>query len=308
MINRVLIRIRVVQIVYAYFQNDDSNLKNAENNLVFSLEKSYELYFYLLSLLAEVTNIYQKRIAQRKNRLLPTKEDINPDLKFVENRFVALFSKSPQFVEFLETHDLSWEDHDNYLKNLLDRILQSQIYKDYMSNPENDFYADRDFWRKIFKQIICEDEELCDLLEDQSLYWNDDVEIVQSFVLKTIKKTTPELASEELFLPIFKDQDDLDYAKKLLTTTLRNQVELREIINKHTQNWESERVALMDMVIMQIAITELLHFPSIPVNVTLNEYIDIVKAYSTNKSAGFINGILDAIVQELKKEGKLTKA
>lgn len=308
MINRVLIRIRVVQIVYAYFQNDDSNLKNAENNLVFSLEKSYELYFYLLSLLAEVTNIYQKRIAQRKNRLLPTKEDINPDLKFVENRFVALFSKSPQFVEFLETHDLSWEDHDNYLKNLLDRILQSQIYKDYMSNPENDFYTDRDFWRKIFKQIICEDEELCDLLEDQSLYWNDDVEIVQSFVLKTIKKTTPELASEELFLPIFKDQDDLDYAKKLLTTTLRNQVELREIINKHTQNWESERVALMDMVIMQIAITELLHFPSIPVNVTLNEYIDIVKAYSTNKSAGFINGILDAIVQELKKEGKLTKA
>ncbi|OJU55860.1 MAG: transcription antitermination factor NusB [Bacteroidales bacterium 45-6] len=308
MINRVLIRIRVAQIVYAYFQNDDSNVKNAENNLVFSLEKSYELYFYLLSLLVEVTSIYQKRIALRKNRLLPSKEDINPDLKFAENRFVSLISKSQQFIEFVEEHDLSWENHENYLKNLLERILQSQIYKDYISNPVNDFNSDREFWRKIFKQIICEDEELDELLEDQSLYWNDDVEIVQSFVLKTIKKTNPELAEDELFLPIFKDQDDLSYAKKLLTTTLRNQVELREIIDKHTQNWESERVALMDMVIMQIAVTELLTFPSIPVNVTLNEYIDIVKAYSTNKSAGFINGILDAIVQELKKEGKLTKA
>ncbi|MBP1616436.1 MAG: transcription antitermination factor NusB [Bacteroidetes bacterium] len=308
MINRALIRIRVAQIVYAYFQNDDSNVKNAENNLVFSLEKSYELYFYLLSLLVEVTKIYQKRITQRKNRFLPTKEDINPDLKFAQNRFVSLISKSQLFIEFVDAHDLSWEEHENYLKNLLDRILQSQTYKDYIDNPENDFHSDRDFWRKIFKQIICEDEELNDLLEDQSLYWNDDVEIVESFVLKTIKRTTPELADDELFLPIFKDQDDLDYAKKLLATTLRNQVELREIISKHTQNWESERVALMDMVVMQIAITELLHFPSIPVNVTLNEYIDIVKAYSTNKSAGFINGILDAIVQELKKEGKLIKA
>lgn len=308
MINRVLIRIRVAQIVYGYFQNDDSDIKNAENNLVFSLEKSYELYFYLLSLLVEVTSLYQKRIAQRKNRLLPTKEDINPDLKFADNRLISLISKSTQFTEFVEEHDLCWDDHSNYLKNLLERILQSQTYRDYVSSSESDFRSDRDFWRKIFKQIICEDEELDDLLEDQSLYWNDDVEIVQSFVLKTIKKISPELSEQELFLPIFKDQDDLDYAKKLLTTTLRNQVEFREIIDKHTQNWESERIALMDMVIMQIAVAELLTFPSIPVNVTLNEYIDIVKAYSTNKSAGFINGILDAIVQELKKEGKLTKA
>lgn len=308
MINRVLIRIRVVQIIYAFFQNNDSDIKKAENDLNYSLEKSYELYFYLLQLLTEVTTAYQKRIALRRKRLLPTEEDINPDLKFAENKFIAKIAKSEIFQNFLEEHDLSWESHETYLKNLLGRILASPTYKDYINGSENDFTADKDFWRKVFKQIICEDEELNDLLEDQSLYWNDDVEIVESFVLKTIKKLSPDSIDAEMFLPMFKDEEDNNFAQKLLTSTLKNHAELKEIINRHTQNWESERVALMDMVIMLIAVSEMLYFPTIPVSVTLNEYIDIVKAYSTNKSAGFINGVLDAIVQELKKEGKLNKA
>ncbi len=308
MINRVLIRIRVAQIAYAYFQNGDSDIKNAENNLVHSLEKSYELYFHLLSLLVEVTKVHQKRIAQRKNRLLPSNEDINPDLRFAQNRLVALFAKSEKLAEFNESHDLSWEENETYLKNLLNKILNSQTYKEYISSSEDNFSSDKEFWRKIFKYIICEDEELDELLQDHSLYWNDDVEIVESFALKTIKKVTPEMSDNELFLPMYKDPEDEVYAKKLLSSTLRNHVALKEILNNHTQNWESERVAMMDMVIMQIAVTELLDFPSIPVNVTLNEYIDIVKAYSTNKSAGFINGVLDAVVQELKNEGKLNKA
>ena len=308
MINRVLIRIRVVQIAYAFFQNNDSDVKKAENDLTYSLEKSYELYFFLLQLLVEVTNIHKKRITQRKKRLVPTEEDINPDVRFSENKLVEMISKSEKFVEFIQEHDLSWEDHETYLKSLLDRILNSQIYKDYIANPENTFSADSEFWRKIFKQIICEDEQLNDLLEDQSLYWNDDVEIVESFVLKTIKKISPQSTDEDLFLPMFRDEEDKNYATKLLEATISNHVETKEIINRHTQNWESERVALMDMVIMLIAVSELLTFPSIPVSVTLNEYIDIVKAYSTNKSAGFINGVLDAIVQELKNEGKLNKA
>jgi N utilization substance protein B len=294
--------------VYAYFQNDEHDAKKAENELIHSLKKSYELYFYLLLLLVEITKLYNKRIAQRKTRLLPSKEDMNPDLRLSNNRFVRLLTQSKILNEFVEDNDLSWDENENYVRGLLDRILASDIYKEYVATSANDFAADRDFWKKVFKQIICEDADLNDLLEDQSLYWNDDVEIVESFVLKSIKKFTPDMSDEELFLPMFKDQEDNDYAKKLLYSTLSNGNELRALLDKHTQNWESERVALMDMIIMQIATTELLTFPTIPINVTLNEYIDIVKAYSTAKSAAFINGVLDAVVQELKKENKLNKA
>lgn len=308
MINRVLIRIRVVQIAYAFSQNDEHNLKKAETELMHCLEKSYELYFHLLALLVEVTNAYKKRITQRKSRFLATSEDINPNLKLANNRFIALLSESVHLKEFLEEKEFTWEDHDIYVRNLLDRILDSNFYSDYARQPEDSFENDRDFWKQIFKHIICEDADLNELLEDESLYWNDDVEIVESFVLKTIKKSTEGLADTELFLPMFKDMEDKDFAKQLLSYTIKNNQELEEIIDQHTQNWESERVALMDMVIMEIAVSELLAFPKIPVNVTLNEYIDIVKAYSTAKSAGFINGVLDAIVQSLKKENRLNKA
>lgn len=307
MINRVLIRIRVAQIAYAYFQNHDQDIKKAENELLHSLEKSYELYFYLMLLVVETTKRYQKRIAQRKSRKLPTLEDINPDLKLAENRFAAMLAKSVTLAEFADNNGLSWEEEENYVRSLLENILASDIYREYAKSGENSFAEDRDFWRKVFKQIICDDENLDALLEDQSLYWNDDVEIVQSFVIKSIKKVTAETDDEALFMPMYKDKEDKDFARKLLTTTLREKNELREIIDQHAQNWESERIALMDMVVMQIATCELLHFPEIPVNVTLNEYIDIVKAYSTAKSAGFINGILDAVVQDLKKEKRLVK-
>ena len=194
-----------------------------------------------------------------------------------------------------------------YKRQLLDNILNSDIYKEYTENQSQEYTDDREFWRKVFKQIICTTEDLYSILEDESLYWNDDIEIIQSFVLKTIKRFEENKGTEQELLPMFKDETDKEFAVKLLRESLFNGKEYKELIDKYTKNWESERIALMDMVIMQIAIAEIIEFSSIPISVSLNEYIDIAKSYSTIKSASFINGILDAIVKELKEEKKIIK-
>lgn len=201
----------------------------------------------------------------------------------------------------------SWDDHDNYVKSLLEKILNSDIYTEYLSNEVCDFETDREFWRKTFKTFIYCDEQLDEILEDDSLFWNDDIEIVESFVIKTIKKIDPEKGSTQALLPMFKDEEDRQFSVKLLRETMLNVKLARDLIEKYAKNWESERIAFMDMIIMQAAISEILAFPSVPINVTMNEYINIAKSYSTPKSSSFINGILDAIVTELKSDNKLLK-
>lgn len=307
MINRVLIRIRVVQIVFAYSQGETIDLKKAENELLFSLQKSYDLYHYLLTLLIELTDVYAQRVDAKKAKLLPTQEDINPNTKLLDNKFIAQLRENKALGEYISERPFLWSEHDTFIRNLFDTIIASDIYKEYIAGDDNDYNTDREFWRKVFKQIISNTEGLYNILEDESLYWNDDIEIVESFALKTIKKFEEQMGADQQLLPMFKDETDREFAVKLLRETFLNLKENRELIKKYTQNWESERIALMDMVIMQIAIAELRTFPSIPINVTLNEYIDIAKSYSTNKSGPFINGILDAAVKELKEKKIIIK-
>lgn len=307
MINRVLIRIRVVQILFSCSQNETTDLRKAENELLLSLQKSYDLYYYLMSLMAELTNTYALRVESRKAKLLPTEEDKSPNTKLLDNKFIHQLTGNKTLEKYLKDRPFSWMEYDVFLRNLLDTILKSEIYKEYIENPVNQYEEDREFWRKVFKQIICNNEELYSILEDESLYWNDDIEIVESFVIKTIKRFDPANGNDQELLPMFKDETDREFAVKLLRESLLGGKEYRELIDKYTKNWESERIALMDMVIMQIAIAEIVTFPSIPISVTLNEYIDIAKSYSTAKSASFINGILDAIVKELKEEKKIIK-
>lgn len=307
MINRVLIRIRVVQIVFAYSQGETIDLKKAENELLFSLQKSYDLYHYLLTLLIELTDVYAQRVDAKKAKLLPTQEDINPNTKLLDNKFIAQLRENKALGEYISERPFLWSEHDTFIRNLFDTIIASDIYKEYIAGEDNDYNTDREFWRKVFKQIISNTEGLYNILEDESLYWNDDIEIVESFALKTIKKFEEQMGADQQLLPMFKDETDREFAVKLLRETFLNLKENRELIKKYTQNWESERIALMDMVIMQIAIAELRTFPSIPINVTLNEYIDIAKSYSTNKSGPFINGILDAAVKELKEKKIIIK-
>lgn len=307
MINRVLIRIKAVQILYSCYESEVRDLRKAENDLMFSLQKSYDLYHYLLLLMVELTDAYNYRVNLRKSKLLPSEEDVNPNTRLLNNEFISQLRDNKQLQKYILDRPFSWSNHENYLRTLLDNILVSDIYKEYQSTKEYNYDIDREFWRKIFKQIITQSEDLYNLLEDESLFWNDDIDIVISFVLKTIKRFDPELSDEQELLPMFKDETDREFAIKLIRESLLNSLEYRELINQYTQNWESERIAVMDMVIMQIAIAEIVNFESIPTSVTMNEYINIAKAYSTNKSASFINGILDAIVKELKRKNTIIK-
>ena len=307
MINRVLIRLKIVQIVYAYYQNGGKNLDTAEKELFFSLSKAYDLYNYLLLLMVEVTKQANKRLNAAKNKLVPTKEELFPNTKFVENRFIAQLEVNKQLLEFSNNQKKTWENEADFVKTLCDKILESDIYKKYMASETSSYEEDRELWRKLYKNIIFNNIELDQVLEDQSLYWNDDKEIVDTFVLKTIKRFDEKNGAKQELLPEFKDEEDQDFARRLFRRTILNADYYRHLISENTKNWDLDRVAFMDVVIMQIALAEILSFPNIPVSVSLNDYVEIAKLYSTPKSGGFINGTLDGIVNSLKKENKLTK-
>ena len=307
MINRVLLRIKIVQILYSYYKSDSKSLPVAEKELFHSIEKTYDLYFHLLQLSVEITQYAASQIETKRNRLRPTTEDLNPNTRFIDNSFIIQLSNNVYFNDFLAKHKLTWVDHPDITKELFERVLATDFYSEYMNAPKVDYNADKDIWRKIYKKVILQNEELDDSIQDQNIYWTDDIEMVVSFILKTIKRFDSNNAEEQELLPMFKDQEDAEFARKLLQSVLINADSLREMIDKNTKNWELDRIAFMDIIIMEVALAELLNFPTIPVNVTLNEYIEIAKSYSTDKSGPFINGVLDNIVGELKKENKLIK-
>ena len=307
MINRVLIRLKIVQIVYAFYQNGGKNLDTAEKELFFSLSKAYDMYNYLLLLMVEITKQAERKQSAAKSKLLPTAEELYPNTKFVDNRFIAQLEVNKQWLEFSETQKKTWENESEFVKSLCEKIMDSDIYKEYMASETSSYEEDRELWRKLYKRIIFNNEELDQVLEDQSLYWNDDKEIVDTFVLKTIKRFEEENGAKQDLLPEFKDEEDQDFARRLFRRTILNADYYRHLISENTRNWDLDRVALMDIIIMQIALAEILSFPNIPVSVTLNEYVEIAKLYSTPKSGSFINGTLDGIVNALKKENKLTK-
>ena len=282
-------------------------MDTAEKELFFSLSKAYDLYNYLLLLMVEVTKQANKKLNAAKNKLIPTKEELFPNTKFVENRFIAQLEVNKQLLDFAGNQKKTWENEADFVKSLCEQIMESDIYKEYMASETSSYEEDREVWRKIYKKIIFNNAELDQVLEDQSLYWNDDKEIVDTFVLKTIKRFEEKNGAKQELLPEFKDDEDQDFARRLFRRAILNSDYYRHLISENTKNWDLDRVAFMDVIIMQIALAEVLSFPNIPVSVSLNEYVEIAKLYSTPKSGGFINGTLDGIVNQLKKENKLTK-
>lgn len=307
MINRELLRTKVVQTLYSYHQGNTATHLMAEKELFHNIERTYDLYFQLLQLSVEITNYAAARIDNKRNKLRPTHEDLNPNTRFVENSFVKQLSENIQFKEYLTKQKLSWVNYPEIIKGLYEQVTESDFFSSYMSASEVDYNADKDIWRKIYKKIVLESEDVDNAIEEQSIYWVDDVEVVLSFVIKTVKRFEAENGAHQPLLPMFKDDEDAEFASKLLIGTLKNGETYREIIDKNTRNWDLERIAFMDILIMQVALTEIMDFPTIPINVTLNEYIEIAKKYSTVKSGTFINGILDNIVGQLKAENKLIK-
>ncbi|WP_440425666.1 transcription antitermination factor NusB [Prevotella sp.] len=306
MINRELIRIKIVQLTYAYYQNGNHNMDNAEKELLFSLSKAYDLYNCLLSLIVAVSREAHLHYDVEVARARREGKDV-PSGKFANNRFAMQLEENRQLCEYMETQKQSWTDNIEFVRNLLSQMEQSQIYKDYIDSPEDSYEDDREVWRKLYKALIMENENLDSLLEERSLYWNDDKEIVDTFVLKTIKRFDPKNKAKQELLPEFKDEEDKDFAVKLFRATILNADQYQRFMSETSRNWDFSRLAYMDVVIMQIAIAEMMNFPNIPVSVTINEYVDLAKLYSTPKSGSYINGMLDAIAHYLADTGKMMK-
>jgi len=308
MINRVLIRIKVVQMVYAYYQSDTKDLAKAEKEFFHSIEKACDLYHYLLQFILAVTTYADQRIDSARNKYLPTEEEKNPNCRFIENAFAAQLSKNDALKSYLNNTKMSWVNNEGFIKSTYEAILASDFYAEYMSSPETSYEVDQEIWRKIFKNILQKSEDLTEVLEEQSVFWNDDLDIIITFVMKTIKRFKPETGTEQELLPMFKDNTDRKFASDLFCSTIRNRERYRLLIDDAVKNWDIERLAIMDLFILQVALAEIIDIKDIPVNVSLNEYIDIAKSYSTLKSGTFINGTLDHIVTNLRKENKLFKA
>ena len=306
MINRELIRIKTVQLTYAYYQNGSKNIDSAEKELLFSLSKAYDLYNFLLALIVSITREAQRHLEVAQSRAQREGTEM-PSQKFVNNRFALQLEGNKMLNDFMETQKKTWNDEPEFLKKMYQLVADSQIYKDYMASPEDSYEADRELWRKLYRTLIQHNDDLDALLEEQSLYWNDDKEVVDTFVLKTIKRFEEKNQAHQELLPEYDNEEDKDYARKLFRATIMNGDEYQHFMSEASRNWDFSRLAYMDIIIMQIAIAEMMTFPSIPINVTINEYVEISKFYSTPRSASYINGMLDAIARHLTKTGKLLK-
>jgi N utilization substance protein B len=281
-------------------------MDSAEKELLFSLSKAYDLYNYLLLLIVAVSREERRRVeiamqrAEREGTELPSQ-------KFVFNKFAVQLEDNKMLNTFVENQKLTWTDDIEFVRKLCNQIEESLAYREYMADAEDSYEADREVWRKIYRQLIVDNDDLKSLLEEKSLYWNDDKEVVDTFVLKTIKRFDPKNNSMQELLPEYKDEEDKDFARKLYRATILNADTYQRYMSETSRNWDFSRLAYMDVVIMQIAIAEMLTFPNVPVSVTINEYVDLAKLYSTPKSGAYINGMLDSIARYLVRTGKMLK-
>ncbi len=306
MINREIIRIKIVQLTYAYYQNGNKNIEAAEKELFFSLSKAYDLYNHLLALIVAVTKESRRRLEVFQSKALREGKP-EPSQKFAFNRFALQLENNKQLCDFVETQKRTWNDNPEFVGKLLELIEQTQMYKEYMESSEDSYDADREIWRRIYRTLIQDNEDLDQLLEEISLYWNDDKEVVDTFVLKTIKRFEEKNGSKQELLPEYDTEEEKDFARKLFRATIMNADEYQRYMSEASFNWDFTRLAYMDVIIMQIAIAEMLTFPSIPISVTINEYVELAKAYSTMRSPGYINGMLDAIARHLIRSRRLLK-
>lgn len=306
MINRKLIRVKIVQLTYAYYQNGHHNMDTAEKELLFSLSKAYDLYNYLLGLIVAITQEERRRvdIATRRAEREGTE---TPSQRFAFNKFATQLEENKQLNLFMEDKKMSWENDVEAVRKLCDQIERSPLYQEYMMSDAEDYETDRELWRRIYRTLIQGNEDLDAIQEEKSLYWNDDKEIVDTFVLKTIKRFDPANKADQELLPEYDDTEDREYALKLFRSTILNADTYQRYMSETSRNWNFSRLAYMDVVLMQIAIAEMLTFPNIPISVTINEYVDLAKLYSTPKSGGYINGMLDAIARHLVDTGRLLK-
>lgn len=306
MLSRRLLRIKVAKNLYAHLKSDSTNLKASEKNLIASIDKAYDLYFQMLSLIVEVARYAESRQELAKQKKLPTYEDLNPNRRFVDNAVIALLNNSESVNDEIASRKISWANNYDIVKDIYNRMIEADFYKKYMSASISTFTDDRKFVEAFFTSLD-EDEALADVVDDMSLLWNDDLSFALYMAIRTVS-TLKQSHADVKVLPQFKSEDDLEFARTLFIKSLVQFEDNQEIVDRYTKNWDVERIAFMDSLIISIAISELVSFDSIPVKVTLDEWIDIAKYYSSPTSATFVNGVLDKIVSELTTSGRIKKS
>lgn len=307
MINRELIRIKLVQVLYSYLQKGIHNPDIAEKELLLSLDKAYDLYNYLLLLMVEVSRMSLRMLEMRQSRSKKLKDGIQWSRKFVDNRFILQLESNRELRNYCSEQELNWAYQEDFVRNLYNKVEESEFYKQYMASETSSYEEDREIWRLIYRHLIVDNEELSNILEDINVYWNDDKAIIDTFVLKTINRFTEDSTASQPLMPKYKSDTDRDFATKLLRRALVGQEHFYGLIGATTRKWDFERIALMDRIILQLGLAEITAFPNIPLSVSINEYVDIAKMYSTPKSDKYINATLDNIAKKLIEEGKLEK-
>lgn len=306
MLTRRHIRVKVMQSLYAYSQSENDNLNLEEKFLLKSMDEMYDLYLLMLDLFVEIRDHVEDYLEKAQQKHLPSEEDVDPNRKFVNNELIAMLSDNEALRAALETRKLNnWKNDDEYVEILWSEIRKSEIFSNYMATRTSTFKEDKEFLIAIFKEVVAPNEKLFDYLEDRKITWIDDLPLVNTAIVKMLQKAAP--GKEQALTRLFKSSDDKDYGIQLFRKTLLNDESLAAEMEGKTPNWDKERIADLDTILIKMAICEFLKFPSIPVKVTINEYLEIAKEYSTPKSSIFINGILDKLSKEYKDQGKLNK-
>ena len=309
MLNRRHLRIKVLQALYSYYQSNDDNFNNLKKETLSGLERIYDLYVYLLLTFSELKSVSEYRISENKKKIRPSDEELDPNFKFVKSKVIELLENNVNLRTASENRKVNWvgDESQEMFRKMLIHIRESEVFDLYMNNGETGFEEDKAFAIGLFKTEIANFPALYNFFEDKSIHWLDDIDLACAMVIKTIKAF--EEGGNCDILSLYKDkEDEIYFVNQLLQKTIVMDKESEEMIDELTSNWELDRIAKMDVILMKMAITELQVFSNIPTKVTLNEYIEISKFYSTPKSNGFINGVLDKAIGRLDKEGKINKA
>ena len=308
MLNRRHIRTKVMHALYAHYTAEEGDIVKSEKQLFFGFDKMYEMYIYLFLLITEMQTCAIEKIEQGRNKKLPTKEDLHPNTKFVTNRLIMALTHSKALKKAAEETGVSWADQKDLVKKVFKELTATEDYQEYMESEERGWDHDREFLLRFFKRHMINVELLHDFFEEKSIFWNDDLDIVSSMTIKTLK--TIEEGDDDVELLELWPRDtpeEKEFATELFRQTLVLGEEHEKLIQEATKNWELERIAVMDILLMKMGLAEARTFESIPLKVSLNEYIELSKYYSTPKSNGFINGVLDQLFAKLKEDGKIKK-
>ncbi len=309
MLNRRHIRIKVMQIIYAFKSTESDDLRVQEYSLIKSMESMYDLYLLMLSLMIEVQKKAKVYLVKTQQKHLATQKDKNPSYKFVNNRVLLLLKENKLLSDTLKSKKINnWTLDNEYVDVIFKAIIKSDLFMKYMTLEDSTYKDDRAFILNVFKTIIAPNEKLYDYFEDKNITWIDDLPVVNTVLVKILKKLSPDSPQKFILPELYKDLEDKEFGIALLKNTILNRSNLNKEISEKTTNWDKDRIAIIDLVLLQMAICEFQKFPTIPIKVTINEHLEIAKEYSTPKSSVFINGILDRLVKEYQAKGKLNKS